>query len=210
MSDTMKSYPATLQINYPEESDRLTTLFRLILAIPIVIVLALLVSSGDNDPGAAERVHYLGAPGIIFLPTLLLILFRQKYPRWWFDWNLEFIRFSTRIGSYLLLLRDEYPSTDEEQAVHIEIRYPDVAQNLNRWLPLVKWFLVLPHLVVLAILWVAVVINTVLTWFIILITGNYPRGLFDFVVGVMRWSLRVSVYAFILSTDEYPPFSLQE
>jgi hypothetical protein len=139
---------------------------------------------------------------------MLMLVFRQKYPRWWFDWNLAITRFSARLSAYLALLRDEYPSTDEEQAVHVELPYPD-AKKLNRWLPLVKWFLAIPHLIVLFFLSIAYFVVVVIAWFAILFTGNYPRSLFDFAVGVLRWLLRVSAYAFILTTDQYPPFSLE-
>ena len=141
----------------------------------------------------------------LFGPTLLMILFRQKYPRWWFDFNLELTRFSTRITAYLALMRDEYPSTDEHQAVHLELDYPDASRDLNRWTPLVKWILAIPHYVVLAVLAVAAFICVVIAWFAIVFTGRYPRGLFDFVLGVHRWGLRVSAYVWLLITDEYPP-----
>ncbi|RLC95078.1 MAG: DUF4389 domain-containing protein, partial [Chloroflexi bacterium] len=140
--------------------------------------------------------------------TLLMIVFRQKYPRWWFDWNLALARFATRFAAYLALLRDEYPSTDEEQAVHVEVRYPEVKKDLNRWLPLVKWFLAIPHYIVLWFVSVAAFVIVVIAWFAILITGRYPRGLFDFVEGVFRWYLRVAAYAFLLTTDSYPPFGV--
>ncbi len=137
-----------------------------------------------------------------------MILFRQKYPRWWFDWNLELLRFSNRIGVYLALMDDRYPSTDEQQAVALDFPYPDAKQGLNRWLPLVKWLLAIPHYIVLVFLWIAAVVSVVIAWFAILFTGRYPRGLFDFVLGVFRWTNRVVGYAFILVTDEYPPFRL--
>jgi hypothetical protein len=146
--------------------------------------------------------------GILFFAPLLLIVFRQKYPRWWFDWNLNIARFENRVFSYLFLLRDEYPSTDEEQAVRLEFGYPDARNDLNRWLPLVKWFLAIPHYVVLFFLAIAAFVCVVISWFAILFTGRYPRGLFDFVVGVMRWGNRVQGYAFVLITDRYPPFRL--
>ena len=153
-------------------------------------------------------MQVVGAVGFVVLPTILMILFRQKYPKWWFDWNVALTKFATRVSAYILLLRDEYPSTDEEQAVHIDLPYPNVETELNRWLPLVKWFLAIPHIIVLVFLWVGVVFCTIIAWFAILFTGSYPRGLFDFVVGVMRWSLRVDAYAVLLTTDEYPPFTL--
>jgi len=185
----------------------MTTFFRLIVAIPILIVLAALAGTSSEENSA----HYVGAGtgGVLFFATLLMILFRQKYPKWWFDWNVNLVRFISRVMVYLFLLRDEYPSTDDEQSVHVEIIYPDVEHDLNRWLPLVKWFLAIPHAIVLCFLWIAVLVAVIVAWFAILFTGLYPRGLFDFVVGVMRWSLRVEVYAFLLTTDRYPPFSMQ-
>jgi hypothetical protein len=152
----------------------------------------------------------LSAGGILFLATMLMLVFRQKYPRWWFDWNIALTRFGTRVGAYLALLRDEYPSTDEDQAVHIEIPYPDAKNDLNRWLPLVKWLLALPHYIILFFLGIATIFVVIMAWFAILFTGRYPKGFFDFVVGVMRWSLRVSAYVALLTTDEYPPFTLKE
>jgi len=200
--DTASTYSVGFRVDYPERPlDRLTTLFRIFTVIPIAVILGLL-SGGSSQQMAA-------AGGIITLPTLLMLLFRQKYPRWWFDWNLAFTSFSYRVSVYILLLRDEYPSTDEEQAVHLSIPYPD-AQQLNRWLPLVKWLLAIPHYVVLFFLTLAVIVCVVIAWFAILFTGVYPRGLFDFVVGVLRWFVRVTAYAFILTTDEYPPFRLSE
>jgi hypothetical protein len=138
-----------------------------------------------------------------------MILFRQKYPRWWFDWNLELLRFQNRVGVYFALLDDRYPSTDEHQAVRLDFPYPDARRDLNRWLPLVKWFLAIPHYVVLLFLWLAAFVCVILAWFAILFTGRYPQGLFEFVVGVTRWGNRVIGYAFMLVTDEYPPFRLE-
>ena len=214
---TRPAYPARLEIDYPEQGlNRATTLFRLILAIPIVAVLVVLSGGGWSDGQQGDDILMaavsaaVSAGGVIFLPVLFMILFRGKYPRWWFDWNLELTRFSNRVGAYFLLLRDEYPSTDEEQAVHIEIDYPDVERDLNRWLPLVKWLLAFPHYVVFGLLSIAVLVVTVIAWFAIVFTGRYPRGMFDFVVGWSRWALRVNAYAFLLTTDRYPPFSFDE
>jgi len=205
MQNVPSGFPATLEVDYPDrELDRLTTVFRLFTVIPIAVILALL-TRGTVHAGAAN--HVVGSGGIVFLATVLMLLFRQKYPRWWFDWNLALTRFSTRVAVYLALLRDEYPSADAEQAVHIQIPYPDAKQELNRWLPLVKWFLAIPHYVVLWFLSIAAFFCVVIAWFAILFTGRYPRSLFDFVVGVFRWWLRVTAYAFLLSTDRYPPFS---
>lgn len=187
-----ESYPARLDIDYPEKLDRFTTFFRVIWAIPIFIILTLVAGSE-----------------VLWLATALMIAFRVRYPRWWFDFARELARFGARVIAYLALLTDSYPSTTDQQSVHLEIDYPDVEQDLNRWLPLVKWLLAIPHYVALAVLWVVAVVAVVIAWFAILITGRYPRALFDYVVGVGRWSLRVQAYAFLMLTDRYPPFSLK-
>jgi hypothetical protein len=207
-------YPVQFSVEYPDRDlDRLTTAFRIIVAIPIIIVLAALGSGewsggwGDGSPGPGLWIAGSGA-AIVFFPALLMIVFRQKYPRWWFDWNLELMRFENRVGVYLGLMDDRYPSTDERQSVSLEFSYPDAKQGLNRWLPLVKWFLAIPHYIVLLFLAIAAIVCVIIAWFAILFTGRYPRGLFDFVVGVMRWGNRVTAYAFVLVTDQYPPFRL--
>lgn len=209
----MGDYPARLAIEYPERLDRLSTAFRLIWVIPILIVLSLLTAYGSevitDEAGRQVTRSGGGITGGLFLATLLMILFRLKYPRWWFDFALELNRFSTRVGAYLALLTDRYPSTTDEQAVHLELDYPNVDRDLNRWMPLVKWILAIPHYLVLLLLVVLALLAVVVAWFGILFTGRYPRSLFDFVVGVGRWSLRVSAYAFLLITDRYPPFSLR-
>jgi len=205
MENVSSGFPATLEIDYPDrELDRLTTVFRLFTVIPIAVILALLTKATVH---AGSANHVVGSGGIVFFATVLMLVFRQKYPRWWFDWNLALTRFSTRVAVYLALLRDEYPSTDDEQAVHIQIPYPDAKHELNRWLPLVKWFLAIPHYVVLWFLSILAFFCVIIAWFAILFTGRYPRSLFDFVVGVFRWWLRVAAYAFLLTTDRYPPFS---
>ncbi|MEE8471752.1 MAG: DUF4389 domain-containing protein [Dehalococcoidia bacterium] len=207
MAETTSAYPVNLSIDYPDRGlNRLTTFFRAFTAIPIFIVIGLLSASSGSSTSGDEWGW--GAVGIVVIPTLLMILFRQKYPRWWFDWNVALTKFGARVNAYLTLLRDEYPSTDEEQAVHIEIPYPDARNDLNRWLPVVKWFLAIPHYVVLAILGTAALVVVIIAWFAIMFTGRYPVALFDFVVGVFRWTLRVAAYAFLLTTDRYPPFRL--
>ena len=202
-------YPVQFSVDYPDRDlNRLTTAFRLFMAIPIVIVAA---AVGHNETAGYASNNWdwgAGTGGALFLAPLLLILFRQKYPRWWFDWNLELTRFSSRVALYGALMDDRYPSTDEAQSLHLDIPYPDARTDLNRWLPLVKWFLAIPHYIVLAFLGIAAIVCIALAWFAILFTGHYPRALFDFVLGVGRWSVRVSAYAFLLATDRYPPFSL--
>jgi hypothetical protein len=238
MTDTSKPYAARLTIDYPERLDRLSTAFRLFALIPIAIILSLVTDGCGpvRSPGArdidsvvvqlrelgvdvpAEVVAEVKLPGDtntggavtggLFAATLLMLVFRQRYPRWWFEFMRELTRFSARVGAYAALLTDRYPATEDEQGVHLELDAPDAAK-LNRWLPLVKWLLAIPHVVVLAFLGVAALLAIVASWFAIVFTGRYPRSLFDFVVGVGRWGLRVQAYAVLLVTDDYPPFSLE-
>jgi len=204
------AYPVQFAVEYPDRDlDRMQTAFRLFVAIPIVAVLSA-VAGGEATYGAGRHASTVafGTGGALFAAPLLMILFRQKYPRWWFDWNLELLRFENRVGVYLALMDDRYPSTDEHQSVALDFAYPDAREDLNRWLPLVKWFLAIPHFIVLAFLWLAAILCVIFAWFAILFTGRYPRGLFDFVLGVFRWTNRVGAYAFVLVTDAYPPFRL--
>jgi hypothetical protein len=199
-------------VDYDTSYNRLTTFFRLVLVIPIAIVMGVLTAGGTQTAyDEARRTVTTTSGGIasgLFLATLLMILFRRRYPRWWFDFAQELARFSTRIGAYLALLADDYPSTVDPQRVHLDLDYPDAEADLSRGLPLVKWFLAIPHFVVLFALTIAAFFAVVMAWFSILFIGRYPRALFDFVVGVGRWWLRVDAYAFLLVTDRYPPFSL--
>jgi len=206
MSTQSSPYPVTFSVDYPDRNlNRLTSFFRIFTVIPILIIICLLASGQcDWDHGKWDAGF---ATAVVFLPLVLMLLFRQKYPRWWFDWNLAISRFGARVCSYFMLLRDEYPSTDEEQAVHLDITYPDAQKDINRWLPLVKWFLAIPHYIVLAFLSIAAFVCVIIAWFAILFTGRYPKGLFDFVVGVSRWGYRVMGYVCVLVTDRYPPFS---
>ena len=226
MNAPADSYPLRFDVDYPDRPlNRLTTFFRLFTVIPIFIVLATIDGGSSwswNWPDSAawywDDWNYNDETppfsttifGLIFIPALLMLLFRRKYPRWWFNWNLELLRFSSRVSAYLVLLRDEYPSTDEEQAVHLDIDYPDAQQDLNRWLPLVKWFLAIPHYIILIPLSIVALLCLIGAWFAILFTGRYPRDLFNLIVGFSRWWLRVIAYAFILVTDQYPPFRLSD
>jgi hypothetical protein len=204
------AYPATFDVDYPDRKlNRLTSFFRIFTVIPILIVLAVLVGGYSGWGDRAQGWDWqLATAGFVCLPLVLMILFRKKYPKWWFDWNLALTRFSMRVSVYFALLRDEYPSTDEEQAVHVGMVYPDANTQLMRGMPLVKWFLAIPHWIVLFFLGIASWICVIIAWFAILFTGRYPRSLFDFVTGVYRWSFRVQAYALLLITDKYPPFSL--
>jgi len=209
MAVQQSAYPVRYSIDYPDRSlNRLTSVFRIFVAIPILIVLGAV--SGSTYVTTTHQATYVasGGGGLLFFAPLLMILFRQKYPRWWFDWNLELQRFTNRVVLYVLLMDDRYPSTDETQSLHLDYVYPDASRDLNRWLPLVKWILVIPHFIVLGFLWVGMFFVVLIAWFAILFTGRYPKGLFDFVEGVLRWGQRVVAYAFLLVTDRYPPFSL--
>jgi hypothetical protein len=207
------AYPARLVVDRSDHYDRVKTAFRLVLIIPILVVYGILTAGAtqtvENQSGQQVSTTSGGIVSGLFFATLLMILFRQRYPRWWFDFARELTRFGARLGAYAVLLTDEYPSTVDEQTVHLEIDYPDVENDLNRWLPLVKWLLAIPHYVVLLVLSVGAFFAVVIAWFAILFTGRYPRGLFDYVLGVGRWWLRVEAYAFLLVTDRYPPFSLR-
>jgi hypothetical protein len=209
------TYPARLEVDYSDRLDRVTSAFRLIWIIPILIIFTVLSASANQtvtrvsgDVVTTTTRSGGGIEAALFAATLLMIVFRQRYPRWWFDFAREFTRFGARVAAYLFLLTDRYPSTEDEQSVHLEIDYPDVGRDLNRWLPLVKWLLAIPHYVVLLVLGIGALIVWIIAWFAILFTGRYPRSLFDYMVGVGRWGLRVQAYAFLLVTDRYPPFSL--
>jgi hypothetical protein len=212
-------YPIRIEVDYPEELDRFSTFFRIIWIIPIAIILGLISGAGEtatntvilNEAGEIIETTRDTAGGLVSglaTATALMIIFRQRYPRWWFDFSREITRFGARVGAYAALLTDQYPSTVEEQSVHLEIDYPNVETELNRWMPIVKWLLAIPHLFVLVFLTLAAFFAVIVAWFAILITGQYPRALFDYVVGVGRWWLRVEAYTTLLVTDRYPPFSL--
>ena len=204
MAQSDSPYPVQFSVDYLEElRDRLSVFLRVIMIIPIAIVLAVISGQSGGVPS------FVGAAGgALLLGPLLMIVFRRKYPRWWFDWKLALTRFTNRVTAYLSMMGDQYPSTDEEQEVHLEIPYPDVERDLTQWLPIVKWLLAIPRFIILAVLWIALFIAVLISWVSILFTGRYPVGLFDFVIGVMRWSNRVNAYAFLLTTDVYPPFRL--
>ena len=209
MVRAMNPYPVSFSVAYPDRQlNRLTSALRIFTVIPIAIVLGSIAGyTNQYDASGESATIVIGGTGLLFVPPLLMILFRQKYPRWWFDWNLELLRFTNRVGVYMALMEDRYPSTDE-QYVSLELPYPDAREELNRWLPLVKWFLAIPHAIVLAFLYLGVLIVVIVAWFAILFTGRYPRGLFNYVEGVIRWHNRVVGYAFVLVTDQYPPFRL--
>ena len=203
-------YPVRFSVDDPDRPlNRTTTAFRVFAAIPILAVLAA-ISGGtwqwSSNTGSAPVA--VGAGGLLCLGPLLMIVFRQKYPRWWFDFNLELQRFTNRVWVYLMLMDDRYPSTTDHQSVHLDYDYPDATHDLNRWMPLVKWFLAIPHYIVLAVLNAVAVVAVIAAWIAIMVTGRYPKTIFNLVAGVIRWDNRVTGYAFTLVTDRYPPFSL--
>ncbi len=205
-------YPVQLSVDYPDRDlNRLTTAFRIFTVIPIAIVIGAIAGfSTQLGSGSAEaQTIVIGGTGLLFVPPLLMIVFRERYPRWWFDWNREFLRFSTRISAYVALMDDTYPSTEDPQAVHLDFEYPDTRTELNRWLPLVKWLLAIPHYIALFFIDLGAIVAVIAAWFAILFTGRYPQGLFEYVEGAIRWHTRVVGYALILITDEYPPFRMR-
>ncbi len=209
----MNDYPVTFTVEYPDRAlNRLSSFFRIFALIPIAVLAASITGFSTSYEGVGDTTTTIvvGGIGVLFVPVLLMILFRKKYPRWWFDWNLELQRFTSRIGVYALLMDDRYPSTDDHQSVRLDYTYPDAERELGRGMPLVKWLLAIPHYVVLLFLFVGVVFAAIAAWFAILFTGRYPRGLFDYIEGVLRWHNRVVGYAFALVTDRYPPFRLRD
>ena len=204
-------YPLKFAVDYPDRSlDRLSTAFRIITIIPIAILAAFLEGGSFASDAEGSGARYAaGGIGILVVPVVLMIVFRKKYPRWWYDWNLQLTRFSNRIAVYFALMDDQYPSTDDQQSVHLDFPYPDAEHDLSRGMPLVKWLLAIPHYVVLFFLTIGALCAAIVAWFAVLFTGRYPRPLFDFIEGVIRWHNRVGAYAFLLITDRYPPFSLQ-
>ena len=211
MQQDLTGYPVEFAVEYPDRQlNRVSSFFRIFAAIPILFLLGT-VSGWAWDSETVNQAGESAAAtgGLLFFAPMLMILFRRKYPRWWFDWNLELTRFSDRVMAYVALMDDRYPSTDEQQSVRVDIAYPDAEQDLSRWMPLVKWFLAIPHYVVLFFLYIGAIVLVIAAWFAILFTGRYPRGIFDYVEGVIRWHNRVVGYAYILVTDRYPPFRLR-
>jgi hypothetical protein len=185
-------YPVRFDVQYPEQLSRWLIFVKWILAIPHFLILYALNA----------------VAGICVLIGFFAILFTRQFPRGLWDFVVNTRRWNENNSAYIALMRDEYPPFSWEPGVYpvtLEVDYPE---EMNRWLPLVKWLLAIPHLIVLSVLYIAAIVVIIIAWFAILFTGQFPRGMFDFVVGVMRWNNRVYAYFYLLR-DEYPPFSLK-
>jgi len=184
------------------ERNRLTAFFRLILVVPAFIFISSFAPTASfSDDGSAILA------GLLALPAALAIVVRQVYPSYVLAFNEAVLSLQTRVDAYLLLLSDQYPSIEENDVV--SVTFPEVdAKQLNRWLPLVKWLLALPLYLVGIVYFIYAALLTLLGWFSILFTGNYPEVCAEGVVGTIAYWNRVAGYAFLLVTDEYPTFSL--
>jgi Domain of unknown function (DUF4389) len=206
---TAAAYPLAFDVDYPDRKlNRLTSALRLLMAIPVVLLLTAIGGVTAVTTGSNATTLVASGSALLFLPPLLMIVFRGKYPRWWYEFNVELLRFKNRVGVYVALMDDRYPSTDERQSVRLDVAYPE-AGRLNRVLPLVKWLLAIPHYIALTVLYAGALVAVLVAWFAILFTGRFPRPIFDYLVGVGRWTNRVAAYALILVTDTYPPFRLR-
>ena len=184
------------------ERNRLTAFFRIILVVPALVFLA------SFSPTSAFSEDNLGIyAGLLALPAALAIVVRQVYPSYVLAFNEALLSLQTRVDAYILLLTDEYPSIEENDVV--SVTFPEVdAKQLNRWLPLVKWFLALPLYLVGIVYVIYAAFLTLIAWFSVLFTGNYPEFCAEGVVGTIAYWNRVAGYALLLVTDEYPTFSL--
>ena len=185
------------------ERNRITALFRIILVLPMAIFVASFMP--PSDLSTSESSYF--AVGFLVLPVGLALVFRQVYPTYLLTFNQAVLSLQTRFNSYLLLLTDEYPSIEENNVV--TVTFPPVdAKALNRWLPLVKWFLAIPLYVVGIIYVVYAAFLTVFAWFSVVFSGNYPEWCAEGVVGTIAYWNRIAGYALLYVTDEYPAFSL--
>jgi len=186
-----------------EDRNRLTAFFRLVIVMPVAIyVSAFAIDSISTDTWG----YSLG--GLIFLPTLLALVFRGIYPSYALAFNHALISLETRVNAYALLLTDDYPSIEENDIVKITLPEVGEGSQLNRYLPLIKWFLAIPLYVMAIIYLVYGLFLTLFAWLSILFSGKYPVWCADAMVGILAFYNRVYGYAFILITDEYPSFSL--
>jgi len=186
------------------ERNRTSALFRLILVVPIAIFVAAFTPSvAGLDSGDMNSLN----AGFFALPVALAIVFRQVYPSYLLSFNEALLSLQTRVNAYVCLLTDEYPSIEDNDVV--SVTFPEVdAKALNRWLPLVKWFLAIPLYVVGIVYIFYGLFLTGCAWISILFSGNFPEFCAEGIVGVIAYWNRVVGYALVLVTDEYPTFSL--
>ncbi len=186
------SYPLRYDVEYPEKLSRLLIFVKWLLAIPHFLILYALSAVAS----------------IITFIAFFAILFTKRYPRGLFDFVVNIYRWNANVSAYVGLLRDDYPPFSWDPGkypVTFEVDYPE---QLSRWLILIKWLLVIPNLIALLFVFIVAYILWIVAWLAILFTGSFPRGMFNFIVGTMRWSYRVSAYTNLLR-DEYPPFSMK-
>jgi hypothetical protein len=185
------------------ERNRLTALFRLVIAAPMLIFIASFAPSADLFSSDANYFMV----GFLSLPVALAIVFRQIYPSYLLTFNEALLSLQTRVDAYVLLLTDGFPSIEENDVVSVV--FPEVdAKALNRWLPLIKWFIAIPLYLVGIFYAIYAAFLTLFGWISILFTGNYPERCAEGVVGTIAYWNRVIGYALLLVTDEYPTFSL--
>jgi hypothetical protein len=192
VASDVPQYPLRFDVEYPDELNRWLPLIKWLLAIPQLLIVYALLS----------------VVSVIHLIAFFAILFTTKYPQQLFEFALNVYRWQMNVSGYVGLMRDEYPPFSWEPGQYPVTFEIDYAEQLNRWLPLIKWLLAFPHYIVLTFLFIAASVVWIIAFFAILFTRRFPQGLFDFNVGVLRWWQRVNAYVYLMR-DEYPPFSLK-
>ncbi len=189
---TTSEYPVRFDCSYPEGGNRFLILARWLLAIPHLVITSILMD--------------LVALFAFF--AFFTILFTRRYPEGMFRLAVGFQRWYYNTLAYVLF-HDRYPPFSVDEGEYAPLSFDvERPEQFNRWLPLVKWLLAIPHYVVVTVLSFFALFVYLYVWVAVLVTGRYPRGAFDFLVGVGRWTARMNAYVYLL-TDEYPPFSLR-
>ena len=183
-----------------DNRDKNTALFRVFLAVPVLIFLSSFSEFADNLPGVIG--------GFLILPVVLSLLFRNVYPSYVLAFNKALLELSNRINAYLLLLTDEYPSIEANQKVRLI--YPEIegGKKLSPWMPLIKWFLAIPLFLLGVIYAIYALALTLVAWVTVISMGHYPEDKAEEVIKVIAYWNRLYGYALLLVTDEYPSFSL--